>query len=730
MQAEPPEDRMAVDNKQSQVDIDRLETDFRADPANFVQLARAYIERNLPIQAIQVCKQGLRRSPQVPDGQLALAMAYYHNYDDGRAEMELKKLLRSAPDSPVAHRTLGEIYLERKQESKAVSELVRALELEPTDRHTRALLESLNEKVPALETSNGQPEVVWLPRQIHETKIPPKPLSSTLLQVGAVVLVVIGFLVWYNHHVRVLTDLRKNIDEATKLIPRDNFDDLLEAETLLNKALALDDAEERAVVNQAQVLSRLFEFHGQADRLPKLRAFQKWMVDEELLISERYSVEGLLAIQQGDPGSAVKMLTEVINRAIDKKDIFLNAEVFGVRASAYLALGNMQEAREDFSRAAKFTSSPHFQALFADVYLREGNLGRAKRYMADALRKNPDHVFANLRLALATVLTGKGLDRAAKILEALLDRDRHPEKEFSPPLLSMLYEVRGEYALANPQEGPDQARGWLEKALAASDTNAEAYNLKGLLATIAKDGAGAMAAFGRALQLDPRMPRFYFDRAESMFELDQKEEAVAKLKEFEKALKPTVAYYVKRGTLLSRMDKLDEAKAEFEAAIRTDELDPKGRFWLARMHQAMADKLPKDKENEERKRELYNMAREEFENAVMLPGGETPEVYRHMGMIYFASEAYENALDNLAKAVMMMTEAAEPSDRIAEVYVDISKIFKELGGEEGEKQERAYLMKAEGLRKGLTVEEVEQQWAEQEKKDKKKPRSRRKRRSR
>ncbi len=722
---------MAEAKREAGVDIDKLESDFRADASNFVPLARAYIERNLPVQAIQVCREGLKRAPQVPEGQLALAMAYYHNYDDGRAEIELKKVLRGSPDDAIAHRTLGEIYLERKQEQKAIAELLRALELEPGDIHTRSLLESLEEKVPALEDSNGQPEVKWLPRQVHTTKIPPKPLWHAIVQVGLVAAFVVGFLFWYNHHVEVITQVRNHIKEATKLIPRDNFDDLLAAEKELNAALELDDGEDRAIIYQAQVGLRLYQHHAQDDRLPKLKQYLAFMQDEDLQISERYSVEALLMMEDGKSEQAVKMLSDVVTRAVEKKDIFLNAEVFGQRGLAYLQMGNMPEAREDFSRAAKFSSlSPHFQAFFADVYLREGNLGRALRYFKDAVRKNPDHIFSNLRRAFAYLQTGKNLDKAKKTLDDLMNRDKHAESEFSPPLMSMLYQVRGDYALLAKDEGPDAAKGWADKAIAAYDGNADAWNLKGRLAALDKDGAAAMSAFTKALTIDPRLPKIYFDRAESMFALGQQAEAVDKLKEFEKALKPTVAYHVERGDLLMRMDKLDEAQAEFKKAIEVDELDPKGRFWLAKSYQAMADKLPKEKETEEQRRDLYNQARESYQDSVMLPGGETPEVYHQMGLIYFASENYENALDNLAKAVMMMTKAGEPPEKIAAVYEDIAKIFKELGGEEGEKQEQAYLRKAKGLREGKSIEEVEQEELDRQKKEQSKKKSKRRRRRR
>ncbi len=115
---------------------------------------------------------------------------------------------------------------------------------------------------------------------------------------------------------------------------------------------------------------------------------------------------------------------------------------------------------------------------------------------------------------------------------------------------------------------------------------------------------------------------------------------------------------------------------------------------------------------------------------MMLPGGERAEVYHYMGLIYLSAENYGNALDSMGKAVMHMGKSGESHDKIAVIYDDIAKVFKELGGPEGEKQEKAYLAKAQGLREGKTVDEVEKEWIEKEKAKKKSRRKRRRRRRR
>ena len=718
---------MAEGKTTATLDVDKIEADFQADPGNFVALARAYLERQLAQQAIEVCKKGLKSSPGTPDGFLALGMAYYHNYDDRRAVIALKRALRASPDSSVAHRTLGEIFLDRGQEQKAVAELMQSFEMEPRDPHTRALLKSMEETVP--KSADGQLEVYWVPRQSSIAREPPKPFWHTAVQVGVVAVLVAAFLVWYNHYVDIRVQVADHVKAATRAIPNDNYDDLLKAEKELNAALALKETDEKAVVAQASVLSLLWQNHDHQDRLAQLKEIQQWMEEEELPNSERFATKALLMLQEGKAADAVKFLTETIERGMDKQDIFLNAMIFGVRARANLMLGNIKEAREDYSRAARFSGdSPRYQAAFANVYLREGNLPRAIRYFKEAKRKNPSHVFSNLRMAYSVIQQGKRFSEAKLVLDEFEDRQKHPAQEFSKPLTGMLLLVRAEYELAT--ENLPEANNWLRKSLEAYQGSPEAHGMAGRLAALNKDEAKTSASFGRALQLDPRLPKTYFDRAESLFFLGKKTEAVNSLKDFERFLKPTVAYHVTKGNLLMRMDDLQAAMNEFQNSVKVDELDPSARFHVALCLQTMADKIPDTKEKKDERLAKYNEARQWYEDTIILPGGERWEVYYQMGLVYLSTENPDNALDNLAKSIMMSQKAGEPPKKVATIYGAIAKVFNYLGGPKGEEKEKEYLTKQKALLEGKTVEEVEKEWQEEQKKKKKKSKRRKRRRRR
>jgi tetratricopeptide (TPR) repeat protein len=718
---------MAEANTRAGVDIDRLEAEFEADASAFVPLARAYIERDLPLQAVQVCKRGLGRKPDAQDGLLALGQAYYHAFDDIRAEVALKRVLQRQPDHAVALRTLGEIQLDRKQEQKALESLRRSLDVRPHDPQTRRLLESLEEKLPPPKgpAQDGQPS--WPSRMRFPNKITPRPAWHAAAQVLVVAAIMVGLFFWYQHRVQIESQIREATKKATQLLPRDNFNDLVAAEQGFAEALVLDPENEKALTRQAYAQTLLYLDHGQADRLPKLKQHLAWMQAEDLLVSERFGLEGMLLRLDGKPEEAEKKLSQIIQRAIEQKDIFLNAMVFGMRADAQLELGKVGEAREDYSRAAKFSGdSPHYQGRYAEVYLREGNLGRATRYYRDALRINPGHLQSNLRLAMSLIQDGRGLTAARPIVNNLLNPERHQESEFSPPQLGLLHLLRAELALEDPAEGPDKARELLAKSLEVWNRNAEAHGLAGRLAALSSDAAGAARAFAAALEIDPRLPKLYFDRAEAMFGLGQQQEAISKLAEFEKYIQPSVPYRIRRGQLLMRMDRLDEALAEFKKGVELDELSPDARFHVALVFQTKGALLGTDKAKAEEKIALYNEARQEYENTIMLPGGERAEVYRQMGRIYLDSDDFQNAMDKLAQAVVMMTKANEPPRRIADIYDDISKVFGAMGGTEGEKQQKVYQAKAQGLREGKSVDEVEKEWAEREKEEAKKGGRRRK----
>lgn len=714
---------MAEEKLSTSIDVDKLESDFEADPGNFVPLARAYIERKLAEQAVAVCQKGLRKNPAAKDGRLALAMAYYHAYDDRKAEKVAREVVQTQPESAAAaHRVLGEILLERNQEQEAIQELSRAHELDPKDPYTRELLKALG--MPSKSAGNGVPEGYWMPRAAVIPRELRQPMWKTIVQTLVLAALVAAGLVYYDHHVKVKVQVREHFKKAGTLLPRDNYADLLGAEKELDQALQLKPSDEKLVTRQAFVQSLLWLDHAQADRKEKLKSALAWMEEEDLPNPERFALKGLMLADEGKAQDADKYLEEVISRAIEKKDIFLNGFVFGARAHARLRMGRTEDAREDFNRAARFSGdSPHFQALYADVYVREGNWFRAVKGFQDALRTNPAHHFSNLRLAYALLQTGKNLETARKILDEYSNPEKVPEGSLSPPLTGMLYLARAEYALR--QGDLAQASDLAAKSIKAYDASAEAHDLAGRLATINKDGAKAGSEFAKALALDPYLPKIYFDRAESMFELGQKEDALNKLKEFTRHLKPTVAYHVRTGNLLMRMERLDLALAEFQQAVKVDELNPEARFHVGLAYQKMGEGLGTSKEKQEEKRNLYNKAREEYENTLILPGGEKAEVYCQMGQIYLDSEDFDNAMDKLAKCALMMQQAGEPSSRIAEVYFLVAKVFKEMGGSEGEKNAKMYTAKAEALRQGKTMDQVEREFKEAEEKEQKNRRGRR-----
>jgi tetratricopeptide (TPR) repeat protein len=693
-------------------DIDKLEVEFQADATRFIPLARAYLDQHLPERAVELCKAGIKKNPNTPNGLLTLGMSYYHIFDEINAEKTLKAHLQTAPDTAVAHRALGEIYLERHQEQKAVSELIRALELEPGDRHTRALLQSLNEKIPALQAKNGQPMDLWIPRHHVLVKDTPPPLRKSAVQFALLIAGVLICLLWYNHHIKIRIEVQKLSEEAAKIIPQDNYAALLEAESKLDAAVKLNQ-DEKAMMRLAAVQSVLWQDHNQVDRKNKLQEVLQWMEKKDIRLPERYALRGLMLIDEGKSEEAEKFITEIIDHAVKQKDMYLNAMIFGVRGLARLKMGKIPEANDDITAAARFSSdSPHYQALLAEVALREGNLSRAAKHSHDALRQHPSHVFSNIRLAYALIQFGKNAERIQKILAEYLDESKHPVSEFSPPMLGSLYLTKAEFDLA--RQKPDEAFATVEKSIATYEQNSEAHNLAGRLYVLRQDGTRAMREFARAIELDPVLPKNYFDRAESLFALGQKQQAVDGLSDFEKRMKPTVAYHTKKGDLLVRMEEFSKAQAEFQKAIQVDELNPDGYYHLAFCYQKMGERLGASKEKRDEKHKYFNQAREAYENSLILPGGERPEVYRMMGLIYLDSEDFDNAMDKLAKSAMMMQQMQEPSAKIAEVYLDLSRVFKAMGGPEGEKQEKVYLAKAQGLKEGKSIDQVEKEWAQKE----------------
>ena len=126
-------------------DLTELEMAFAKDPTSlaFLELSAAYLSQNRFMEAMVVCKKGLRSHPTHLEGRLLLAKVYAGQGKLPKALTEVDAALNAHPEAPDALYWKGEIHSRAGREADAIAEWKRAIASDPT--HSEAL-SSLKEK--------------------------------------------------------------------------------------------------------------------------------------------------------------------------------------------------------------------------------------------------------------------------------------------------------------------------------------------------------------------------------------------------------------------------------------------------------------------------------------------------------------------------------------------------------------------------------------------------------
>ncbi len=123
----------------SGTDLPQLEYEFATNPNSeaFIPLAKAYLEKGRFVEAMVVCKKGIKAHPDLPDGRLIMARIYSDQAKHQKAIDELNNLLKLSPQNADAFRLLGKIHLKLGRNDEAVDYLKKTLEADPEDSEAR-----------------------------------------------------------------------------------------------------------------------------------------------------------------------------------------------------------------------------------------------------------------------------------------------------------------------------------------------------------------------------------------------------------------------------------------------------------------------------------------------------------------------------------------------------------------------------------------------------------------
>jgi tetratricopeptide (TPR) repeat protein len=108
-------------------DLSKLETAFAADPKAFVPLTNAYLQLGRFMEAMVVCKKGIKALPESVEGRLLLGRVYAEQGKVPKAIEEIKGVLGTNPENADAHFFHGQMLEKSGRFDEAIEEFKEAI---------------------------------------------------------------------------------------------------------------------------------------------------------------------------------------------------------------------------------------------------------------------------------------------------------------------------------------------------------------------------------------------------------------------------------------------------------------------------------------------------------------------------------------------------------------------------------------------------------------------------
>lgn len=348
---------------------------------------------------------------------------------------------------------------------------------------------------------------------------------------------------------------------------------------------------------------------------------------------------GEALLQSGDAKAAV----ESFQRAIDIAPAAHEAH-HGL-ATAYLALERINEARRAEERALELAGGNYTLAIvgLGDVARAQGRYDEAIAHYTDALSRDPQLPAAYLGLSRVAMARGQPQIAATHIRNGLT----HAPNDV--PLLLAL----GDALL---QQGDNAgAREQYERVLQLAAGNAAAYAGLGRALWRSGDPDAALAELDRAVQINPGDAATLLLIGEINTTLDRPQ---AGLDAYGRAVAAREDWYephFRRGVLLLKLERTNEAIADLEAAVRLNREFGQAAYWLGRAYRAAG---------------RFEDARRQFARAVELDGNYFEARYflgralSELGRNPDAIAAYESLIADAPPNDPWRAEAARELERL------------------------------------------------------------------
>jgi tetratricopeptide (TPR) repeat protein len=143
----------------SPAELARLEAAFATDPASqaYKPLAEAYLAMGRYMEAMVVCKKGVKAHPSLADPRVLLARVYADQGKDKKALEELQGALTVVPTDKGALRLVAQLQWKGGEKETARQTILKAFEADPTDPDTQSAMKDLGVEAPKPAPPVSQP---------------------------------------------------------------------------------------------------------------------------------------------------------------------------------------------------------------------------------------------------------------------------------------------------------------------------------------------------------------------------------------------------------------------------------------------------------------------------------------------------------------------------------------------------------------------------------------------
>ncbi|MGE6757364.1 tetratricopeptide repeat protein [Corallococcus interemptor] len=134
----------------SPTELAKLEHSFASDPSSdaYKPLAEAYLDLGRFMEAMVVCKKGVKAHPTAADPRLLLARVYAAQNKDKKALEEVMGALQVQPEDKAALRMAGVLQIKGGEQDTGRANLLKAYQADPGDPETVTLLQQYKVEIP------------------------------------------------------------------------------------------------------------------------------------------------------------------------------------------------------------------------------------------------------------------------------------------------------------------------------------------------------------------------------------------------------------------------------------------------------------------------------------------------------------------------------------------------------------------------------------------------------